>query len=240
MSLLEQLIAQHQARIRLHPRAKRIAMAILDRSALLYLVIHRQQQSFWAGHLRSMIFWTDVLKFYPSLWEERHNRFAQKWTPEFKRIVTCYEYSSRTPERELPAFMRRPPGEIYLRLPSASDMERILNSKTDALAPHEWPWLIFHQADGAGRGYYPHEHARAFTVAQTGDWTRRILGISAPDRIAAMLGICLADYQDAQARTRRLAEEFDPYTFRYACDEIRRRIEGHDAWLDKRALEPAA
>ena len=51
MSLLEQMIAQHQARTRLHPRAKRIATTMLDRPALLYLVIHRQQQSLWAGHL---------------------------------------------------------------------------------------------------------------------------------------------------------------------------------------------
>lgn len=177
MSLLEQMIAQHQERIRLHPRAKRIATAMLDRPALLHLVIHRQQQSLWAGHLRSMIFWTDVLKFYPSLWEERHNRFAQKWTPEFKRIVTCYEYSSRMPERELPAFMRRPPSDRYTRLPSTSDMERILATKTNALAAHEWPWLIFHQADGAGRGYFPHEHARAFTVAQTGNGREGFLGL---------------------------------------------------------------
>jgi hypothetical protein len=226
MSLLEQMIAQHQARIRLHPRAKRIASAIVDDPALLPLVIHRQQQSLWAGHLRAMTFWTDALKFYPGFWEERHNRFTQKFTPESMRIVTCYEYSSRTPEREIPAFMRKP-AETYLRLPDAAVMERILKTKREELAPQDLPWMAFHHADGAGRGYYPHEQARAFTVAQTGEWTGRLLGIAAPERVAALLGMSLADYSDALKRTQHLANELDPYNFSFACDEIARRIEAH-------------
>lgn len=227
MSLLEQMIAQHTARIRLHPRAKRIASAIVDDPAFLPLVINCQQQSLWAGHLRAMTFWTDVLNFYPDLWEERHDRFAQKFTPEFNRIVTACEYASRTPERQMPVYMRKPAGETYLRLPDAAIMDRIRRTKREDLAPQELPWMAFHHADGAGRGYYPHEHARAFTVAQTGEWTGRLLGLTAPDKIAALLGMSLTDYSDALTRTQHLAHALDPHNFSFACDEISRRIEAH-------------
>lgn len=125
-----------------HPRAQRLAHAMLGDPGLMEEIAYRQLRSLWAGHLRALALWTCAFGAYEDAFYARYSERDMRGTSAQDTLDLAIKRSSHSPEDKLPCWMRRSQERTFLRLPKDNPFPRVLNTAPDDLRQDDLPYLL--------------------------------------------------------------------------------------------------
>lgn len=151
-----------------HPRAQRLAHAMLDDPGLMEEIAYRQVRSLWAGHLRAFTLWTSAFGAYEDAFYARYGEKSMRGTSAHDELDLAIERSSLSPEHELPCWMRRSQRRAFLRLPKDNPFPRVLSTAPGNLRQDDLPYLLLSLTEKAFVQFFPPSLARLLMLAEAG------------------------------------------------------------------------
>ena len=188
-----------------HPRAQRLAHAMLDDPGLMEEIAYRQLRSLWAGHLRELELWTCALGAYEDAFYTRYGEKDMRGTSAHDALDLAIKHSSLSLEHELPRWIRRSPGRTFLRLPKDNPFPRVLSTAPDDLTQDDLPFLLLQIAEQAFVPYFPPSLARLLMLAEAGRIYSQVTR-SSMDETAQAFGLSRRDYGTVVSDAHRFKE----------------------------------
>lgn len=188
-----------------HPRAQRLAKAMLDDPGLMEEIAYRQLRSLWAGHLRALTLWICALGAYEDAFYARYGERDMLGTPAHDALDLAIKGSSLSPEHELPRWMRRSPSRTFLRLPKDNPFPRVLSTAPDDLRQDDLPYLLLALTEKAFHQFFPPSLARLLMLAEAGR-TYSQVARSSMDETAKAFGLSRSDYGALLSDAHRFKE----------------------------------
>ena len=188
-----------------HPRAQRLANAMLDDPDLIERIYYRQIRSLWTGHLRALTFWTCALGAYEDAFHTRYGEHDMRGKPAHDALDLAIKRSSLSPEHELPRWMRRSPGRTFLRLPRDNPFPRVLSTAPDDLRQDDLPYLLLSLTEKTFVQFFPPSLARLLMLAEAGRIYSQVTR-SSMDETAQAFGLSRSDYGALVADAHRFKE----------------------------------
>ena len=188
-----------------HPRAQRLANAMLDNPSLMKEIAYRQLHSLWAGHMRELALWTSALGAYEDAFYARYGEKDMRGTPAHDALDLAIKHSSLSPEHELPRWMRRSPGRAFLRLPKDNPFPRVLSTAPYDLRQDDLPYLLLSLTEKAFVPFFPPSLARLLMLAEAGRVYSHLTR-SSMDQTAKAFGLSRADYGTLVSDSHRFKE----------------------------------
>ena len=188
-----------------HPRAQRLAHAMLDDPGLMEEIAYRQLRSLWAGHLRELELWTCALGAYEDAFYTRYGEKDMRGTSAHDALDLAIRRSSFSPEHELPPWMRRSQSRIFLRLPKDNPFPRVLSTAPDDLRQDDLPYLLLSLTEKAFVQFFPPSLARLLMLSEAGRAYSQVT-CSSMDETAQAFGLSRSDYGALVSDAHRFKE----------------------------------
>ena len=205
MTLKQKFLYQASPVSSAHPRAKRLANAMLDDPALTERIAYQQLRSLWDGHLRALTLWTCALGAYEDAFYARYGERDMRGTFAQDALDLAIKHSSLSPEHELPRWMLRPPSRIFLRLPKNNPFPRVLSTAPDDLRQDDLPFLLLSLTEKAFVQFFPPSLARLLMLAEAGRAYSQVTR-SSMDQTAQAFGLSRSDYGAVVSDAHRFKE----------------------------------